>query len=373
MLIDRYLASEILRPLALGVGLFLLIYVGFSLSKNLSMAADGLIDTATALQLVGLSSLTTLEVILPTALFFSVLLVMGRLYQNGEIAALVSAGVSPLRLMRSVGTAVLLAALLAGLLSIFGRPWAYDSIYRLEAQAISRLDAGELAAGQFVSLDVDGYMFIADDRAEQENLHRGVFLFRTHENAQGVVHKELIRADSARLPRFDPGREAVLVFQDGYSYLLGPEGRSDLSMRFGEMSIVWGAAEQARQKYKSKARPTAELRSSDQPKDVAEYQWRLSTPLATFLLTLLAFPLARSKPRESRLRPNLVALFIYLLLFAEVSMVRTLVEQATLPPVPGLWIAYVPPLLLLLALMAPERLRQLRRRPPVPPPGQRVR
>lgn len=363
MLIDRYLVSEILRPLALGVGLFLLIYVGFSLSKNLSMAADGLIDTATALQLVGLSSLTTLEVILPTALFFSVLLVLGRLYQNGEIAALVSAGVSPLRLMRSVATAVLLAALLAGLLSIFGRPWAYDSIYRLEAQAISRLDAGELAAGQFVTLDVDGYMFIADARAEQEKLHRGVFLFRTHENDRGVVHKELIRADSARLPRFDPGREALLVFQDGYSYLLGPEGSSDLSLRFREMSIVWGAAEQARQKYKSKAQPTAVLRNSDHPKDIAEYQWRLSTPLATFLLTMLAFPLARSRPRESRLRHNLVALLVYLLLFAGVSLVRTLVEQGTLPPMPGLWIAYLPPLLLLLALMAPERFRQLRRRP----------
>ena len=367
MLIDRYLASEILRPLVLGVGLFLLIYVGFSLSKNLSMAADGLIDPATALQLVGLSSLTTLEVILPTALFFSVLLVMGRLYQNGEIAALISAGVSPLRLMRSVATAVLLAALLAGLLSIFGRPWAYDNIYRLEAQAISRLDAGELAPGRFVSLDVDGYMFTADERAEQEKLHRGVFLFRTHETAGGGVRKELIRAETARLPRFDPGREAVLDFHNGYSYLLGPEPGSDLSLRFREMSIVWGAAEQARQKYKSKAQPTAALRDSDNPKDIAEYQWRLSTPLATFLLTLLAFPLARSKPRESRLRHNVVALLVYLVLFAEVSLVRTLVEQTTLSPVPGLWIAYLPPALLLLVLVAPERLRRRllspRRRP----------
>lgn len=364
MLIDRYIVREILRPVVLGVGLFLLIYTGFSLSKNLSLAADGLIDTFTALKLVGLSSLTTLEVILPTSMFFSVLFVMGRLYQNGEMAVFASVGVSPLRLMISVGIASLTVAVLVALLSVYGRPWAYDSIYRLEAQAISQVDASNVSAGRFVSLDDDGYMFIAEDYSEREQQHRHVFLFQRHQDEDGRLFNELIRADSARLPRLDPGEEAVVVFQDGHSYLLAPDGDSDWAMKFGEMSIVWAAAEQAREKYRNKASPTAELALSSDPKDIAEYQWRLSTPLATFLLAMLALPLSRSRPRERHMRTNIIALAVYLLMFAEITVVRTLVEQGRIAEDPGMWLAYFPPAILLIALMLPGgwRLPGTRRR-----------
>jgi len=363
MLIDRYIVREILRPVILGVGLFLLVYTGFSLSKNLAMAADGLIDMLTALKLVGLSSITTLEIILPTSMFFSVLFVMGRLYQNGEIAVLASVGVSPLRLLGSVGMAALLIATVVALLSVFGRPWAYDSIYRLEGRAISQLDASNLSAGRFVSLDDDGYMFIADERAEEEGLHRKVFLFQTHLDEDGASYIELIRAETARLPRLDPGQEALLTFGDGYSYLLDQAGETDWSMRFAEMNILWGAAEEAREKYRNKATPTFELARSTDPKDIAEYQWRLSTPLAGLLLALLAFPLARSRPRASQTRGNLLAVAAYLLIFTEITVVRTLVEQGSIPAVPGLWLAYLLPLALLLGLMLPgARLRPLRLR-----------
>jgi len=353
MLIDRYIVREILRPVVLGVGLFLLIYTGFSLSKNLAMAADGLIDTVTALKLVALSSLTTLEVILPTSMFFSVLFVMGRLYQNGEMAVFASVGVSPLRLLVSVGIASFAIAVVVALLAIYGRPWAYDNIYRLEARALSQVDATNLAAGRFVSLDDNGYMFNAEERSEEEQLHRRVFLYQTHEDEQGRPYSELIRAESARLPRFDPGEEATLTFNNGYSYLLAPDGDADWSMRFQEMSIVSSAAEQARQRYRNKAQPTFELARSDRPKDIAEYQWRLSTPLATFLLAMLALPLARSRPREPHMRGNAIALAIYLLMFAEITVVRTLVEQGRIAEDPGLWVAYLPPALLLVALMLP--------------------
>ena len=364
MLIDRYIVREILRPVVLGVGLFLLIYTGFSLSKNLSLAADGLIDTITALQLVGLSSLTTLEVILPTSMFFSVLFVMGRLYQSGEMAVFASVGISPLRLMVSVGIASFLVALLVALLSIYGRPWAYENIYRLEARAISQIDASNVSAGRFVSLDKDGYMFIAEDYSDREQQHQRVFLFQTHKDETGQQYNELIRAESARLPRLDPGQEAVVVFNNGYSYLLAPEDDSDWAMKFGEMSVVWAAAEQAREKYRNKASPTADLALSDQPKDIAEYQWRLSTPLATFLLAMLALPLSRSRPREPHMRTNVIALAVYLLMFAEITVVRTLVEQGRIAEDPGLWLAYFPPAVLLVALMLPGgwRLPGTRRR-----------
>ena len=39
---------------------------------------------------------------------------------------------------------------------------------------------------------------------------------------------------------------------------------------------------------------------SDNPEDIAELQWRLSTPLSTLLLALLGVLLSRTTPRQGK-------------------------------------------------------------------------
>ena len=60
--------------------------------------------------------------------------------------------------------------------------------------------------------------------------------------------------------------------------------------------------------------------------DVAEFQWRLSTPLSALLLALLAIPLSRSKPRQGRYARMLAALVIYAVYFNLLDVGRTWVE-----------------------------------------------
>jgi lipopolysaccharide export system permease protein len=110
-------------------------------------------------------------------------------------------------------------------------------------------------------------------------------------------------------------------------------------------------------RYRRKAEDTATLAASDQPKDIAEFQWRITAPLATLLLAALAVPLARSGPRQSRSGIFGVAMLAYLLLFTATGIVRNWVENTTLAPFPGLLLAYLPTLLLLIGLLAAPRLR----------------
>ena len=86
-------------------------------------------------------------------------------------------------------------------------------------------------------------------------------------------------------------------------------------------------------------------------RSVAEYQWRLTTPVATLLLALLAVPLARAGPRQSRFGMLAVALAAYLLIFVASGMVRNWIENGAMPPFPGLLAAYLPALLLALWLL----------------------
>ena len=82
MILDRYLTAEILRPLLMGLGLLIMVFAGYSLSVNLVRAANGSVPTSTALELTGLNTIVALEILLPTAFYFSTLAALGRLHRD---------------------------------------------------------------------------------------------------------------------------------------------------------------------------------------------------------------------------------------------------------------------------------------------------
>jgi len=65
------------------------------------------------------------------------------------------------------------------------------------------------------------------------------------------------------------------------------------------------------------------------PVDRAEYQWRLSTPVSTLLLALLAVPLSRSQPRQGRYARLLLAVVVYAVYFSVLDISRNWVQQET--------------------------------------------
>lgn len=352
MLIDRYLAKEIVQPLLLGLGLFMLIFVGYTTARELSAVAQGSVDLLTAGKLVGLTTLTTLEVLLPSALFFSIISVLGRLYHDGEMAALAAAGVSPLRLVFSIGRMALLFAILAGILSIVGRPWAFRHIYQLESQAATQMVEGKVTARNFVPIGGSKAVFIADEIDAGQNRFQHVFVQRKNKEDENA---NVIMAASASMPRIDVDAVPAYRFYDGFSYVIDQDGAQKLIMEFKEMAIVSKELEKAHVTYRRKATATDELAKSTLPKEVAEFQWRVSTPLATLFLAMLAVPVSASQPRQPRLRNTVKAGLTYLGLFMSISLVRTLVEDGKIPAAPGLWIAYIPPALLLVAMLYRRR------------------
>ena len=337
MIIDRHISWEILRPFASGLGLLVLIFIGFSAARQLSMAAEGQLDMLSAFKLIGLNTLITLEILLPSALFFSVLAAIGRLYRDSEMNAFYAAGVSRARVLESVLKLALVIALITGFISVQGRPWAYRTSYAIEAKAAAEFDLKKMATGEFVNMSGSDYIFIAKDIDLEKGLHKGVFLQKRHEE-QGRT--EIIVAEAASLPSLNPGQAMQAEFYNGYNYLLDNRKRQDVTLEFKEM-IVRLPNEEAQERYRRKAETTLNLAMSSQPKDIAEYQWRITTPLATVLLALMAVPLARSAPRESRSRNFFIALGVYVALFSMTSILRTWIEQGTLGELPGMWTAYI--------------------------------
>jgi lipopolysaccharide export system permease protein len=313
LIIDHYINREILRPFVSGLGLLVLVFVGYSASVQLEQAALGRLDMLTAFKLVGLNTLVTLEVLLPSAFFFSVLAAVGRMYRDAEMTALYAAGVSRVR----------------------------------------------VASGQFVVMEGSDYTFIAEGLDLARGLHKGVFLQRDYE---GKARSEIIVAESALLPTLNPERALTAEFHNGYNYLLDESQARDITLKFGKM-VVNLENQEAQERYRRKAETTLTLAQSDEPKDIAEYQWRITTPLATLLLALVAVPLGRTAPRESRFRSFFLALAIYIGVLSMTAVLRTGIEQATVSRFPGLWTAYGVTAVLLVFLVNPPRLRRVRKSP----------
>ena len=352
MIIDRYISWEILKPFFGGVGMLILVFIGYSAARQLSLAAEGQLELSAALVLIGLKTLIVLEVLLPSALFFSILAAFGRMHTDGEILALYAAGVSPARLLESVAKLSLVVALITGFISIAGRPWAYRESYRIEAEAAARFDLSKLASGRFVTIEnVNFTTFIAEGVDLDQGLHKSVFL---HRNYQGEQRRsEIIVAEDAALLELNPGQASSGKFFNGYHYLLDNHKQQDITLRFKELTFTIPFGE-AQANYRRKAQSTGDLAISTRRKDVAEVQWRLSTPLTSLLLALTAVPLARSKPRESRFRIFIGAIALYIGVFSMAAVARTWVEQGTIGSVPGIWSIHLVLGLVLLVLVKPR-------------------
>lgn len=351
MILDRYLIREIIKPMLLGVGLLVLVFAGYTTAVKLAQAADGLLQPSMVTRLIALNTLVALEVLLPTALYLSIIASLGRLYRDSEVAALTAAGFSEMNILKAVMQLSLLIAAVVAVISIYGRPWAYQQSYRLEAEAVAEFDIDRLEAGQFFELQDNRYVLYAAGVDRAQSRLSDVFM-----QSDQPDKSEVIYAKTAYLPETAPGDPRIVRFLDGYAYLFDRTGSRDTVLKFGTLTVNLSEDERTESR-KRKAEPTARLAESDLPKDIAEFQWRTSTPLATLLLAMLAVPLSRSAPRESRHTGFIVAILVYVALFNLSGIARNWVEQGKVGPLPGIWWVYALALLLWVVLMFRSKLK----------------
>jgi lipopolysaccharide export system permease protein len=279
------------------------------------------------------------------------------------MVALASCGVSELAVL---GTVVRLAVLVAGVaacLSLLVRPWAYEQQYYLRAVAVAQFDVEDLEPGRlFISPDSDYAVYVGSVDPQA----------RTASTVLVQIRRErellIIYADEIHQPEHQRRESRQFVFLRGEAHQLDLAASQDISSRFERLTLLLGVPDERAVGYKSKMQSTAALSRSAGRKDLAEYQWRLSTPLATVLLAMLAVPISRARPRQGRVVRLLVSILAFAVFYSLMSLAKNLVQEGMVGRVPGLWWPLVLLALVLLVLLGWPRLRhgwRLRR----PAPG----
>jgi lipopolysaccharide export system permease protein len=330
-LLERYVVREIARPALVVSAVLVVVFVGYLLGRFLGDVVDGVLPSGTLALLLLLRTAIALEVLLPITLFLCVVMALGRLHADSEIIAMSALGVSPARVVRAVAGLGMVLGLGVAALSLVVRPWAYEESYRLRAEAGAEVDLDRLQAGRFYARQRGEYVVFAEHSDAAAGRLSGVFV---HSEERGVRHVLFAREAHQRI---DPVTgERTLVALHGHHYRIATTEGPDRIVGFARMEMPL-RTEPSVPEYRRKAASTATLARSGAPMDIAELQWRLTTPVATVFLALLGIPLGRAVPRQGRYARFAAAVVAYAAYYNVKAMAKTWVEHGSVGPVPGLW------------------------------------
>jgi lipopolysaccharide export system permease protein len=321
-------------PCFLVSAVLLIIFVGYSLSRFLNQADAGLLNTSEVIHLTLLKVLIALEVLLPIGLFFGLMLGLGKLHNDSEIVAMHAGGIGESRMIRPIAALAIPLALTIAVLSIYIRPWAYTQTYGMLAVAEASSDIDRIKAGQFyLTRKTDP---VPEDGSQGEKVRERAIFIEDISPEQALSHVfirtrigdeiKIISAQSGQLVAKHEAQNSILELDKARIFKRVEDG-PDLVARFDHFTMNIANEQPEPAAYKAKSVASAALQMSENPKDQAEYQWRISTPITTLLLALLAVPLSRSRPRHGRYAKLLLAFVIYAGYYNMIGISQTWVEQ----------------------------------------------
>jgi len=403
--LDRYIFREVAVTWVAVTGVLLVILLSNQLARVLSQAAANNFPRGVVLSLIGLTSAGYLTVIVPIGFFLAIMLALGRLYHESEMAAIQSCGVGPAGLFRPI--AVLGAAIAALLvwLSFWAIPGAAARAQEIRTEALREAQFGLLEPGRFRTFGAGNVVFYAERVDENGILHNvNVFVDHSQEEpaprrtvreegardegsatqgnatagsatqgnatAGGAAQGSATQGSATQGSGTSPGAaetserarprapaagtveiwvatraeqrgagqaDQTFILYDGERYEGVPGSGEFRIIEFREGGIPIRLAQLNGRADASEAKPTAQLWRSSDPKDRAELQWRLSTPVLALTLMVLAVPLARLRPRQGRFGRIGIAILAYFVYSQLLAAARAWVEGGVVPAFVGLW------------------------------------
>lgn len=336
LLIERYLLRQFALSVAAVAVVLVLVGLGGLLVDLMSEIARGKVPAALLLSQLGLRSIQVLPLLLPLSLFVGLLLAVGRLYGDSEMAVLSSVGLGPQQLLRPLllvtGPVVLVVAAASLWLAPLGARVAKDMV---EAANRSFLVAG-LEAGRFMELPGrGGILYVGSLNADGTRF--GQMFVQTEREGR----LDVITARSGELfVEGEAGR--YLRLHDGFRVEGTPSSKEFRLMRFEQNELRVPDREPDNDADNLESRPTRLLLDQTGRGPNAELHWRLATPLMTLVLGFLALPLGRGEPRQARYGRILAALLIYVNAMVLLLLGKGWLATGALPEWMGLWWLLLP-------------------------------
>ena len=355
LIIFRYLVRELSGTFFAVTLVLLMIIVSGRLIKNMASAAAGEVSMELILLALLYRMPSFLEIIIPLALFLSILIGYGRLYAESEMTVLTATGFSDKKLL---GYSLIPAAfmmLVVALFSMYLSPLGAQKTEDLYLEEAKLTEFELLAPGRFQSAPGGSRVTYTESLSSDKQQMNNVFI------ADGDA---LILAQRGTQYVSPETGSRYLELHEGRRYDLTPGSAELQILDFQRYGVRMAEEQPERRKLRKEAVPTQDLFGSDNPQHVAQLHWRLSLMMLVPVGTLLAFPLSRVNPRQGRFARMFPALMLFMVYVSMLAGLIGLVEKGRVSPYLSLWLVHLLFLLLALAFFlwpAFKRWRYVRR------------
>jgi lipopolysaccharide export system permease protein len=320
--LDKMIVQDLLKTLLSVLTVIVVIIVSRKFIRILDEAVAGQVSSETLLSILGLKTIVATVEFLPVALFMAVLMVLGRMYRDQEMAAISSAGGGTGTIYRAVFLLVLPLSVLSAGSSLYVAPWAEARVDKLMQRDEESSDLRGIAAGKFSEYSQGELVFYVEKISADKKMHKVFVQNRQHGNV-GIIN-----AEAARMKDLPDGR--YIIFENGERVQGQPGSLNYVIEQFVEYAVrietKVSAATLNRQ-----ALAVDLLWGSDVKTYTAELQRRFSIPLGALLLSFIAVPLAQIAPRGGVYGNMLVGFLIYFSYGNLIRVSQSWVMNGTIP------------------------------------------
>ncbi|MBS0416514.1 MAG: LPS export ABC transporter permease LptF [Proteobacteria bacterium] len=322
----------------------------------LERAAVNQFPQSVVLQLIWLGALQNLTILIPVGLLLGVVLAFGRMYHDSEMAAALACGLGPASIYRPIAVLTVLVAAVLAWLTLSLAPDATEQTLNLRSAAARAGRFAAIAPGKFRTFGGTAVVYAED--VKPDGTLGNVFV--EHNRGPRV---EVALANRARHSVTADGMTHTITLYDGERFEGVPGTPEFRIVRFAEHVVPIQVPMPTDTNKSIEAQPTEALLGSTDPEKRAELHWRLALPVMCLVLTLLAVPLSRLRPRQGRYARVWLAIMVYFVYSNLISAGKVWLAHGKTPDYLGLWWTHIAILVLaLLYFNGPRTLANLRLR-----------
>ena len=321
MLFDSTVRKELARSFGATLVVLLTIVLTMMLIRTLGLAANGVVSPQDVVLLLGYTALGNLPTILALSLFVGIVVSLGRMYRDSEMAIWFASGVGLARFLRPVlRTSWPVIAVIAGLVLV-AWPWSNRQANDLRLRYEQRSDAMRASPGQFqASADGQRVFFVEKEGAEGAG-GRNVFILTDQPKKEAVASSRsghLSVEDGARFLWLDIGHMQQLDKTSGeHSHIVFEHYR----VRTGESA---GGPTGA---LAPKMLDTPDLLIGGEPRKLGELVWRLGLVIGAANLMVIGVGLSASNPRRASNWSLVFAMLAFLIYYNLLNLTQAWVSN----------------------------------------------
>ena len=354
--LQRYLLRQLAASTAATIAVLLLVSLGGVFADLVSEIARGRVPAPLLFSQLGLRVVSFLPLVLPLGLFIGLMMGIGRLYRDSEMAVLFALGQGPRQLLGPLlGVALPIVAIIA-VCSLWLGPTAERAATQAVEDANRSFLVTGLDAGRFVELPGGrGVVFVGELSPDGRQFKRLFVQMRRDDRVDVItaVEGEMFLDRGGRFLRLRDGFRAE-----------GQAGQTDFRLQRFQVNEVRLPDVEIDNRNPLAARATLDLITpTATPRARAEFHYRIGVPIFALILALLALPLARSPPRQARYGRMIISVLAYAFGMNLLVLGKAWLGNGQIPMLLGLWWLHLPALAVAAWLIARDGKPPRRKKP----------